>query len=79
MAAAPASAMCILLIFLLPILLFAFKGEDSEDYEYKLNQDYIIGDEDVYDSSNSRAGVLHRGSSSYDLLFLYSHFLLSKK
>ena len=57
MAAASKSAMCILLIFLLPILLFAFKGEDSEDYEYKLNQDYIIGDEDVYDSSNSRAGV----------------------
>ena len=59
MAAAAASAMFILILFqvLLPILLFAYKGEESEEYEYKLNQDYIIGDEDVYDSSNSRAGA----------------------
>ena len=59
MPAASASAMFILLIFqlLLTVLLFASKGEEYEEYEYKLNQDYIIGDEDVYDSSNSRAGA----------------------
>ena len=59
MAAAAASAMFILILFqvLLPILLFAYKGEESEEYEYKLNQDYIIGDEDVYDSSSNRTGV----------------------
>ena len=48
----------ILLQVLLPILLFAYKGDESEEYEYKLNQDYIIGDEDVYDSSSTdRKGV----------------------
>ena len=61
MAAAAASAMFILILLqvLLPILLFAYKGDESEEYEYKLNQDYIIGDEDVYDSSSStdRKGV----------------------
>ena len=61
-AAAAASAMFILILLqvLLPILLFAYKGDESEEYEYKLNQDYIIGDEDVYDSSSSstdRKGV----------------------
>ena len=57
MAAASLSAMFIPL-FLLHNLAFASKGGEYEEYEYQLNQDYIIGDEDVYDSTNSRAGVV---------------------
>jgi len=62
--------MFILILFqvLLPILLFAYKGEESEEYEYKLNQDYIIGDEDVYDSSSNRTGVIAIGGSAGHVL-----------
>ena len=58
MAAASPPAMFISLLLLLPRLAFANKGDESEESEYQLNQDYIIGDEDVYESSNSRAGVV---------------------
>ena len=58
MAAASLASMFIPLLLLLPSLAFANKGEESEEDEYQLNQDYIIGDEEVYDSSNSRAGVV---------------------
>ena len=72
--AAVASAMFFLvtLQILAPLLLCVAKEEGSkvEEYEYQLNQDYIIGDED--DSGSSRAD----GGKVLELSFSFLAFSL---